>query len=167
MQVNSIPDPVGGIRTSDDTGYRNRDRDTDEGRAFYGGHAVGGGVGAYASFQLLNPIGSGVIALIDHIHIAFVGTSDLRLQLYDTALANLAKNWPSADIGGTEGEVELRYNAEASILGTDITRSRQTGSRVTDLWLPQPLRVNAGKGILLAAGTTNVNLYVTVAGREL
>lgn len=168
MIISQIPDEgVSILTTVSQSLFRNQDSDSWNGRAYIGHAGIITASGFYTHCQLFNPVGSGVVVLLDEIVITMDRDGEAQLRYYSTALSGAAQNWYSKRPTLTNGKAELRATHELTQLGTLIGRTFQIWSD-TIIWpFQRPFALEESEGIQLCGGITDNSPQVTFSGREI
>lgn len=136
--------------------------------AFTGAAQVLSVTGEYPHIQLLNPVGSGRVVLIDSVRFGSSVNGVIILGRYDTAIVTESQADGPSYIGGTANIAQLRAVSSATQLGApphpiyDSVLANET----TLVEFKTPLRVDAGVGLIFMAGSTGSDLRVAFQWRE-
>lgn len=125
------------------------------GRAFIGTTTAAAVAGEYAHCQLLNPVGSGVNAVVYAIEFGNANGGLSRLARYDTALATDDGAVINLLAGGAAGQCHVRSGSNAALLGTkwrDFHLVAAAARMVAESWFCE---LGPGEGITLAYQSTN------------
>src|SRR5216683_8298381 len=129
------------------------------GRCFTRGIAAGaGGAGTLNEIQLLNPVGSGVQALVRCLFPGVNVADSPTLRRFDTALATLQGPGVNLLFGGAAAQCVVRNAAPAALDGTLLTPiniAPNTSFDISSQWI---VELSPGMGLLVANGTANLAL---------
>jgi hypothetical protein len=131
------------------------------GRAFANRVTQPAVAGEFSHIQLLNPVGSGKVALVRLIDIFPGGTTPVYYGHYNTALTTDGGAGTNLNNGAAAAACHMRNTTNAALLGTLFWRGdllANVRNNPFGEWIAQ---LDAGEGIVVAAGTVNQVLTVS------
>ena len=146
---------------------RNRDSISGSDLIFAGRGVAPRVASQFGHVQLFNPVGSGVIVLIDNI---MVYNSTNNLTLFHSRGTELATDdgvWTSRSGIGAAGLAHIRTESNVVQLGTLLTAQR-LGAGFDHLFpIGYPFEIAAGESLLVVAGVVDIIYNATFWGREI
>ena len=118
--------------------------------------------------QMFNPIGSGVVLLIDYVVYGPVAnTVVFEFCNRDTELAIDLGVWQSRSDLGANGVCHLREETNVVQLGTVFDERNDIGVESQDSYYPFPIIKQPGEGFLIRGSKVNVTIEISMTGREI
>lgn len=157
---------AGSLTGSPSTSSASANADVDAGNCYVGFWFLGpGGAGNITWGQLKNPSGSGKVVYLDSVVVKCpTAASVFSLRTFDTDGANLVMNGVNKKLGAVGSAAQIRSNNNAVMPGgaveiaTALTppdpAAAGTGANFEDV-LRQPIRLDAGKGIIVTVNAAN------------
>lgn len=126
------------------------------GQAFMGSRLVNPVVGQSGQIQLFMPAAAQANAYVTRIALWVQTSNTIALQRYDTDLAAGSVNGSNQSLGGASSALKLNQNTKVFPPdGTTIAQLYIPSLQVTQLVKDFFLRINPGKGYLIASTATN------------
>lgn len=121
----------------------------------------------FSHVQFFNPVDSGKVFYLDRVHVLGVGAAiTVVLAAYHTALATLVGNFANKRIGQLNGACEVRRATNVAGLGSGLMTLNVVTSSFATFELAEPLRLDAGLGLLVRYATVNQAMTASAEGRE-
>ena len=134
----------------------------------YSGFASQGNASAlFSHVQIFNPVGSGVIVIVDSILSGAIGIDNTTIRRRDTPLATDTGVWLTRSGSGANGLAQIRSENNVAILGILVEEFRWHDRNRVDRTYIYPFELAAGEGLLWVSTNANVRADVTFMGREI
>ena len=166
MRIAGGGSPNVNVLNSDAGQYRNRDFVSAQDGAYMQGANQAAVAGKYSHIQLLNPAGSGVVALVDRVEFSTGAAGLIYFRYYDTGVTTLVQAWEPTLRGGNAGISQVRQDTNAAVLGTRVVRAEVLADTMYSFIFRYPVILAAAEGCMVAADTANTALLASFYGRE-
>lgn len=147
--------------------YRGNDAAVISEQAFMLGYERSNTGSQYSHIQIINPVASGIIVLLDSFRVSCSSSNEVMLAQYDTALSGSAGTPGNKNIGGAAAVATVLQESNVATLGTDIGKMKFGSTNGTDFINDYPFILGEGEGILAVCNAVNVALYGLLQWREL